>query len=166
MAKENLIRYFYAKRTELQHLRFRDILLAKAVTDIHRHVVRKKTRMVPLWSIHPLHCLDRESALNKLEDRVQVLREHKDEIRRHRSLTGKRLLNYLPSISGIKVVRDGRDGYISFEGNGRVEALRRVFPSSDGLKLEVEIYYVDEPGKILRRLRRVQRRNFYRSSRA
>ena len=162
MVKEYLMRYLYTKRSEPQQLRFRDILLAKAVTDIHRHVVRKKSKTVPLWSIRPLDCLERESALSKLEDRVRVLREHKDEIRRLRVLTRERLLNYLPSISGIKVIRDGRGGYISFEGNGRVEALRRVFVSSDGLKLEVEIYYVDEPGKILRRVRRVQRRNFNR----
>ena len=160
MAKENFFRYIYAKRSELQELRFRDILMAKAVTDIHRHVVRKKSKVVPLWSIHPLHCLDRESSLVKLDERVRVLTTHRDEIKRLKVLTRKRLLNYLPSISGIKVIRDGHGGYISFDGNGRVEALRQAFSSSDNLKLEVEVYYVDDLKKILRRVRRVQKHNF------
>ena len=72
MVKENFFRYIYDKRSELQQLRFRDILMARAITDIHRHVVRKKKKVVPLWSIHPLHCLDRESALNKLEERTKM----------------------------------------------------------------------------------------------
>jgi len=163
MARENFFRYIYAKRSELQQLRFRDILMAKAITDIHRHVVRKKKKIVPLWSIHPIHCLDREAAQLKLDERIKVLNEHKEEITRLKVLTRKRLLRYLPSISGIKVIRDGHGGYISFEGNGRVEAFRQVFASSDNVKLEVEVYYVDEPKKILRRVRRVQKRNFMES---
>lgn len=160
MAKENSSRYLQAERSGLQHLRFRDILLATAVADIHRHTVKKKIKKVPLRSIRPLRCLDRESAPGQLEGRVQALREQKDEIRRLRILTRERLLNYLPSVSGIKVIRDGRGGYISFEGSGGVEALRRVFAGGDRLNLEVEIYYVDRPGQILRRVRRVQSRNF------
>lgn len=160
MARENFFRYIYAKRSELQQLRFRDILMARAITDIHRHMVRKKRKLVPLWSVHPIHSLDREAARQKLDDRVRILTGHKDEIMKLKVLTRKRLLDYLPSISGIKVIRDGHGGYISFEGNGRVEAFRQVFSSSDNLKLEVEVYYVDEPKKILRRVRRVQKRNF------
>lgn len=160
MIKENFIRYVYDKRSELQHLRFRDILMARAVTDIHRHVVRKKVKTVPLWSIRPMHCLDRESAQVKLDQRVQVLTGHRQEIKKLNVLTGKRLSNYLPSISGIKVISGGHGGYISFEGNGRVEALRQVFSNGDNLKLEVEVYYVDDLKKILRRVRRVQKRNF------
>ena len=160
MVKEKFFRYLYDKRSELQQLRFRDILMAKAITDIHRHCVRKKLKVVPLWSIHPIHCLDRPSAMAKLDERIRVLTDHKDEIKRTRAITRKRLLKYLPSISGIKVIRDGHGGYISFEGNGRVEAFRQVFTSSDNLRLEVEIYYVDDLKKILRRVRRVQKRNF------
>ena len=160
MVKENFFRYIYDKRSELQQLRFRDILMARAITDIHRHSVRKKQKVVPLWSIHPIHCLDRPSAMEKLDERIRVLTQHKDEIKRLRTLTRNRLLNYLPSISGIKVIRDGRGGYISFEGNGRVEAFRRVFSSGDSLRLEVEVYSVDDPKKILRRVRWVQKHNF------
>lgn len=37
MPKENIVEYFYNKRSELVSLRFRDILLAKAIADIHRY---------------------------------------------------------------------------------------------------------------------------------
>lgn len=160
MAKENFFHYIYDKRSELQQLRFRDILMARAITDIHRHCVGKKLKVVPLRSIHPMHCLDRPPAMAKLDERIRVLTEHKDEIRALGTLTRKRLSNYLPSISGIKAIRDGHGGYISFEGNGRVEACRQVFSGGDNLRMEVEVYAVDQPKKILRRVRRVQKRNF------
>lgn len=160
MPKENFFQYIYSKKNELRHLRFRDVLMAKAITDIHRHVVRRQLKLVPLWSIRPIHGLDRESALQKLNERVNILTKYKREIRKVRCLTRKELLNFLPSISGIKVIKDGKDGYISFEGNGRLEAFKRVFEKQDGLKIEVEVYYVDDLKKILRRVGRVQKRNF------
>ena len=141
-------------------MRFRDLLLAKAVADIHRHVVRKRLQLVPLWSIQPMHGLDRDTALARLKERVELLKQHKQAIVRKRNLTRRNLLDFLPSISGIKAIEDGNGGYISFEGNGRVAACKQVFTDSDKLRLEVEVYTVDDPRKILRRVRRVQQRNF------
>jgi len=51
MTKDNIVNYLCDKRLEIFSLRFRDILLAKAVADIHRHSLKQQLKIVPLWSI-------------------------------------------------------------------------------------------------------------------
>lgn len=160
MSKENLIDYLDDKKSELKDLRFRDALLAKAVTDIHRYTDKTEMKYVALDSITPIHCIDREGAINKVNERVAILAEHKGELIQIGKLNKASLLEYLPSVSGIKVIKDKDGSYISFEGNGRVEAFKQVFNEDDAIQLEVEEYLLTDYDKILRRVDRVRRRNF------
>ena len=160
MNKGNLFRYFYDKRSELRHLRFRDILLARTVLDIHRHAQTRIPVLVPVWSIEPLHTIDRDTAMDKVEERSRVLRDNRQEIRRLRYLERSVLMRYMPSVSGIKIIEDGSGGFISFEGNGRVAAIKQVFDRLAGINIEAELYILDDVKKIMRRVNRVRNRNF------
>lgn len=160
MPKENFLDYLYEKRTELNHLGFRDLLLAKAVTDIHRYSIKQQEKIVPLWSINPIHTLDRESALDKLQQRIEQLQQHRQSILNAKVVTRKTLLDILPSVSGIKVIYDKDNNFISFEGNGRLAAFKQVFNPKDKIMIEVEVYRLTQRDKVLRRVNRVIKRNF------
>ena len=160
MTKDNIVDYLYDKRLEIFSLRFRDMLLAKVVADIHRYSLKQQFKMVSLWSITPIHCIDRGSALDKVNNRVKSLQKHKVEILKERILSKQKLLKIMPSVSGIKVIEDVKERYISFEGNGRLEAFKRVFDKQDKIMIEVEIYRLRERKKVLRRVNRVRHRNF------
>ena len=157
--KKNLFSYLASKRSELKDLRFKDILLAKAVVDIHRHTKHTQFRMLALSQIQPIHAIDRRNALDSVRHRMRILRRRRSEILNKKHLSKQEMLNYLPSVSGIKVVKVN-DCYISFEGNGRVEAFKRVFKANEEIYLEAEVFEVDDPQKIMRRINRVRKRNF------
>ncbi len=160
MSKENLIDYLDDKKSELKDLRFRDALLVKAIADIHRYTDKTEMMYIPLSSITPIHCIDRENAIDKVNERAEILAKHKDELLKIGKLDKESLLDYLPSVSGIKVIKEEEGRYISFEGNGRVEAFKQVFSEDDAIQLEVEEYLLTDYDKILRRVDRVRRRNF------
>ena len=160
MTKENVIDYLDNKKSELKDLRFRDVLLGKAVADIHRYSEQTEMKYVPLFSITPIHCIDRESAIEKVNERASTLAKHKQELIKLGKLNKDNLLEYLPSVSGIKVISDQAGNYISFEGNGRIEAFKQVFDKNDAIQLEVEEYLLSDYEKILRRVDRVRERNF------
>ncbi len=154
-----LVSYLLGKRSELEDLDLSDIVMAKAILDIHRKRTRKDVVRVPLSSLHQIHTLDRENAIEATRRRIEVLREHREELLREGTLTFDILGRVLPSVSWIKVVEADPGTYLAFEGNGRIEALQAVFDPDDGIAVEVEAYRFRNPKKILRRLNRVRRLN-------
>ncbi len=159
MPKEYFIKYLKNKVTEIQHLSFKDILLAKAVAAIFSNTIKTEMKYVSLSSIVPIHCIDRRSAIDKINHRVNILSQHKDEILALKTLNKDNLLKYLPSVSGIKVIKDTEQKYISFEGNGRIEAFKQVF-NNDDIELQVEEYVLNNHDKIIQRVNRDRKRNF------
>ena len=85
--------------------------------------------------------------------------DHKEELIQQKNLTQGILNQYLPSVSGIKVVKESDQSYIAYEGNGRLVALQKVFEPADNLSIEVEEYYFKDYKKILRRINRVRKLN-------
>lgn len=154
--KRSFLSWLLGKRRELGRLGRRDALLAKVVVDVHRHKTGSQMRMVPLRRLEPIHPIDRGDAMEDVARRAATLRARRAEIERL-PLTKDRLLELMPSVSGLKAVDLGGERLLLFEGNGRLAALREVFGEESGLEVEVEVYTVDEPGKILRRLRRYWR---------
>ena len=126
-----LAAYLLAKRTEVQDLDVLEIVLAKVILDIHRKRLRKDLGMVPLFHLKPIHRLDRETAIQATERRVEMLRSERDALLAAREITCKMLAEVLPSVSWIKVVQEGPESYLAFEGNGRLAALQRVFNAAD-----------------------------------
>jgi len=70
------------------------------------------------------------------------------------------LNEYLPSISWIKVISNGKRGFYTFEWNGRLAALQEVFAKKDKIKIEVELYEVTKHKKILKYLEKLQKMNW------
>ena len=150
--------YLLGKRGELAHMDHKDAYMAKVVMDIHRKRTGKTLMRVPLPQLEPIHRIDRESALRSTRERADALRTHRDTLLATKLLDSEALQTIIPSVSQIKVVRDG-DRWLAFEGNGRLYAMREVFAPEDGMQVEVEEYLFDDPRSLQRRLRRVRKLN-------
>lgn len=61
-----LARYLLGKKSELEDLDVEDVVMAKAILDIHRRNVRKEVVGVPLHHLRQIHRLDRVRRLNGL----------------------------------------------------------------------------------------------------
>ncbi len=115
--------------------------------------------MVPLFALKQIHAIDRENAIKATRKRVLALEEAKAVLLQKQDITREILAEYLPSVSWIKVVKETNSSYISYEGNGRLAALQKVFSLSDEINVEVEEYFFKNPQKILRRVSGVRRLN-------
>jgi hypothetical protein len=146
------------KRHEIPRLRLRDALLGKAVADIHRHCLQTVDELVPLQRIQPIHAIDRPGAIATLAKRIATLRHNLADLGPEPSLNDATLRALLPSVSGFHGVRRG-SSVITFEGNGRLAALKEVLGQRSKVAIAVTIHEVDEPGKIARRVQRVRRLN-------
>lgn len=134
----------------------KDVLLAKVVMDIHRKRSHTTFENAPLFQLHPIHPIDREGSLASMEKRSQILVEHRDELLVKRILTGDILKRYIPSVSAIKAVKTGDDSYVTFEGNGRLASMQKVFVPEDNLEVEIELYHFSNIKKMIRRVERVR----------
>ena len=152
-------RYLLGKTSELEDLDIKDIVMSKAVLDINSKKMCKEITSVPLFALQQIHTLERENAIQATKRRIEMLEDHKDELVEHGELTCETLARILPSVSWIKVVKEGPDAYLAFEGNGRIAAMHAVFSPEDDLAVEVELYSFRNPKKIIRRLNRVRRLN-------
>lgn len=150
--------YLLGKRGELAALDHKDAYMAKVVMDIHRKRTGKRLTQVPLAQLEPIHRIDRENALRSTRERADALRAHRDALLATKLLDREALDTIIPSVSQIKVVRDG-ERWLAFEGNGRLYAMRDVFSADDGMRVEVEEYLFDDPRSLQRRLRRVRKLN-------
>jgi len=151
--------YLAGKKSEVQELDLKDVVLAKAILDVHRKRTHKEMTTVPLFSIRQIHELDRENALQTTRQRLKTLRSCKKELLAAGKITCDTLARLMPSVSWIKVVQDRPGGYLAFEGNGRIAAMQKVFTQSDGIEVEIEQYHFRNTRKIVRRLNRVRRLN-------
>ena len=64
----------------------------------------------------------------------------------------------MPSVSPINVAVEDPSHYIAFEGNGRLEAIRRVVAGLSGVLVEVVVYHPTNHESCLRRLRQIRDR--------
>jgi hypothetical protein len=154
-----LFSYLAGKKSEVQELDLKTVVLAKTILDVHRKRTHKETIFVPLFSIRQIHALDRENALQTNQQRLKTLRASKKELLAAGKITCDTLARLMPSVSWIKVVLDQSGGYLAFEGNGRIAAMQAVFTQSDSIEVEVEQYHFRNTRKIVRRLNRVRRLN-------
>jgi hypothetical protein len=150
--------YLLGKRSEVAQMDYKDAYMAKVVLDIHRKRRDKRIVQVPLAQLDPIHRIDRENALRATRERAEALHSHRDALLATKLLDGDSLQAIIPSVSQIKVVRDG-ERWLAFEGNGRLYAMREVFAAEDGIQVEVEEYLFDDARSIQRRLLRVRRLN-------
>jgi hypothetical protein len=151
--------YLVGKKSELEDLDAKDVVMAKVILDIHRTRTRKQRVIVPLYSLRRIHRLDRENAVEATRRRIEGLERHKSDLLESRALTCDTLAEVLPSVSWIKGVRKGTQELLAFEGNGRIAAMHAVFRPEDGMQVEIEEYVFRNPAKVIRRLDRIRRMN-------
>lgn len=156
---KNFIKYLIGKKSEVADLETKDILLGKTIVDIHRKKTHSSLILVPLFDLYPVHAIDRENAIKDTEARVVIVEESKEILLQEKNLTKEILNNYLPSVSGVKVVRSSANSFISYEGNGRLVALQKVFKPSDDMHIEVEEYSFKNSAKILKDLEIIRQLN-------
>ena len=156
---KKFLRYLVGKRSELEDLHTKDILMAKVILDIHSNYSRKEVISVPLFSLHKIHPIDRENALETTRRRMEVLELNKKALIEKGSLTCELLAHYLPSVSWIKVVEKRPGSFLAFEGNGRLAAMQKVFSVEDGLCVEVKRYQFRNPKKIIQSLDKIRALN-------
>jgi hypothetical protein len=156
------LRYLCGKRYELRHLDANDLWAYFTVGSLYWHTERTECRLVPLNSIKSLHPIVRSTAVDLLEDRTKSLTAHRRDI----IATGRvdRALQdaCMPSVSPINVVAENPSNYIAFEGNGRLEAIRRVVAGIPGIPevlVEVVAYYPANHESCVGRLRHLRTRN-------
>lgn len=148
--------YLWGKKKELADMDEKDVVLAKVVMDIHRKRSHTTFLSIPLFQLYPIHPIDREGSLASMEKRSQVLMEFRKELLDQRILTGEILKKFIPSVSAIKAVKTGEDSYVTFEGNGRLASLQKVFTPEDCMEVEIEVYHFSNVKKMIRRVERVR----------
>jgi len=155
----NIFQYLFNKRSEIYDLDFRDALLAQANVRIYRTRTHKTIKMVSLKSLKFIHNLERENALQVLDQRKMVLEQYKDKILSQGKINMDILSHYLPSVSFIKVVEANHFNFFIFEGNGRVAALKEVFGDRDDILVQVEQYHFRNKRGIVRKLNQLRKLN-------
>lgn len=155
----NFIHYLLNKRSEIKDLRYKDMLMSKVILKIHKQKADKTIEMVPFQSILLLHRLDRENSLITVLKRIKALEYHKNELLNSKQLTKEKLQEIIPSVSAIKVVSSNNNQFIAFEGNGRIFAMQHVFNNIPDIFVEVEVYNLAKPEKIIKSLNRIRRIN-------
>lgn len=154
-------KYLARKKSDVARMNESDALLAKVVLDIHRKRTGTEMVFVPLKAIGPIHPVDRGIAAEDVSKRAEIVSENKAEILETRKISSDWLSAHIPSVSNIKVVEIRAGDFVSFEGNGRLEALRRVFKDEADVTVEVEqyIFRPSDRTTIARRVNRVRRWN-------
>merc|ERR1711964_758817 len=139
--------------------------LLNANTSIRTHKAGEKKIFVPLSELRPIHPIDRANAIAQCEERTKAAKRAYSVIHRNKMEISEELIANEPrmecfkSVTGFQVValRDGT--FVTFEGNGRREALQDAFPGKD-LLVEVKLFYFadsETDDKIVRRVQRVRK---------
>jgi len=153
------LRYLRGKRYELQYLDASDLWLYFTVASLYWHTERTECQLVPLDTIKPLHPIVRSTAVELVKDRAKSLIAHRRDIietgRVDRALQDA----CMPSVSPINVVAENSSSYIAFEGNGRLESIRRVVAGIPGVLVEVVVYHPTNHQSCIGRMRHLRTRN-------
>lgn len=145
-----LYNYLFHKRSEILSLDEKDIFMAKIVMDIQLGKASTRFISAPIRDLIAIHPVDnRETTVKSIKDRARILRAHRETIIGGGMISNEALKQYIPSISPIMVVSDG-EKYYTFEGNGRVAAIREAYPDAPDLRVEVELYELNDSEGILR----------------
>lgn len=161
-----LLEWGAQKLPELAELDVGDLLMAKAIADIKSKVDRVEHVFVDHRKLAPIHPIDRDTAIAKCEERAEAARRalpllENNGMRLSEDLIGAREeLEAFRSVTGFQVVEIDDDRFVTFEGNGRREALARAFGEDRPVEVEVRVYRFDDrrtERTIRRRVDRVRR---------
>jgi hypothetical protein len=162
-----LLEWGVQKLPELAELDMSDLMMGKTVADIRALHDRMEHTFIDHRELRAIHPIDRDTANEKCDQRAAAARAalpilEANGMRLSEELIAAREeLAAFQSVTGFQVVSMGEgQGYVTFEGNGRREALKRAFGEERGVMVEVRRYFFDDPEveeAIRRRVRRVRR---------
>ena len=152
----NWIHYLWETIPELRNLGNKDFQLSKLVARIHRTRKEVVIIQVAISQIQPIHKIDRDTALLRLNERIDALKTSRAAWLKQPFISNDLMHEVIPSVSAIKVIEIDNGQYVAFEGNGRLYALKKVF---DQLDIEVDLYVLEKDSKISRRVVRILKLN-------
>ncbi|MCA9568191.1 MAG: hypothetical protein KC656_10125, partial [Myxococcales bacterium] len=159
----NLLEWGAQKLPELAELDVSDLLMGKAIADIRAKKDRVVQRFVDHRDLRAIHPIDRATAEAKCDERAEAARAALPLLRANGMRLSEELiaaheeLAAFRSVTGFQVVELMDGGFVTFEGNGRREALQRAFGTEEAVLVEVRHYVFDDPGVAAIIDRRVQR---------
>ncbi len=108
-----------------------------------------KMKIVDSNDINLLHAIDRPPALEKLEKRVEFLKQNKETIEKmikkdgYINLSSKFFKNSpIKSLRPETIIEIAKNRYLTQDGVGRIASIKIVFPK--GIKLKVKVGQVDD----------------------
>jgi len=163
----SLLEWGVQKLPELSEIDVSDLIMAKTVADIRALSSSVEHTFVDHRRLLAIHPINRETANQKCDQRAAAARDALPLLRENGMRLSEELigaheaLSAFRSVTGFQVVSmGGGKGYVTFEGNGRREALRRAFGDDEGVQIEVRLFRFDDPTTretIIRRVQRVRR---------
>ena len=157
-----LLEWGAQKLPELAELDVSDVLMGKVIADIRALANRVEKRFVDQRRLAPIHPITRDTADKKCDERADAARTALPLLEANGMRLSEVLIAASPvlapfrSVTGFQVVDMGDGQFITFEGNGRREALQRAFGDRPVL-VEVRHYVFDDAETLATIRRRVDR---------
>jgi len=155
------------KVPELPQMELSDLLMGKVISDIKSTRDAVEHTFIDHRKLRAIHPISRDTAIEKCRSRAEAAKAALPVIRDNGMRLSEELISAneslepFASITGFQVVDLGGDeGFVTFEGNGRREALMMAFGTEIGILVEVRLFRFDNPethATIARRVRRVRR---------
>lgn len=159
----SLLEWGAQKLPELAELDVSDVMMAKAIADIRANHQRIERVFVDHRELKAIHPIDRATADEKCNQRAQAAKQALPLLRANGMRLSEDLiaaheeLEAFKSVTGFQVIPLAEGGYVTFEGNGRREALARAFGEDEPVYVEVRRFDFDDPETLATMQRRVER---------
>ncbi|MEC7986889.1 MAG: hypothetical protein VX278_17095 [Myxococcota bacterium] len=160
-----LLEWGIQKLPELAELDVADLLMAKVIAEIQSHHSSVENLFVDHRSLKAIHPIDRKTADDKCNQRADAARAALQVLKANNMRLSEDLiasnaqLEAFQSVTGIQVV-EIPNGYVTFEGNGRREAIQRAYQDTESVFVEVRVYRFNDVKKqrdIVRQIERVRK---------
>ena len=149
----SLLDYGFQKLPELFDINYSDLLLFKVMQDINSRSTSQRTLFVDHRQLRAFHPIDHLPAVEKCEKRAACARRALPALRSNGMKLSSALimanedLRCFRSLTGFQIVRMNDGVYVTFEGNGRREALARAFGGKDAkeaVQIECTLFEFDD----------------------
>lgn len=150
--------WLWSKRSEVAQMDYRDAFMAHLVLEIIQTSVNNDFNYASLYELHPIHPVDnRENTIKATNERAKKIQKSAERLLGEQKVSKESLAQVLPSTTYIRAIPDGNNGYYTFEGNGRVAALKQVFIPEDNISIELDVYHPKKLKQSQRKVRKLRK---------
>ena len=155
---QRVCRWLYSKRSELAQVQYRDFLMAHIIFEILRTSTRQEFKFITLYHLNPIHPVNnRENTIRFTQERVKNVLKHKNSLLKKREISKEDMIEILPSANYVRAIQSKKGSYYTFEGNGRIAALKEVFLQEDKIEVEVCVYYPKNLKRALAKIKKLKK---------